>query len=34
MKGGEHMNQIISFILSVVAGILSHYICKWLDEEE
>ena len=27
------MNAIISFVLSVAAGIVSYYICKWLDEQ-
>ena len=27
------MELLISFILSVVAGIVSYYICKWLDEQ-
>ena len=27
------MNVIISFALSVAAGIVSYYICKWLDEQ-
>ena len=27
------MNAIISFALSVAAGIVSYYICKWLDEQ-
>ncbi len=25
------MQLIIGFLVSVVAGIASHYICKWLD---
>lgn len=25
------MSILISFILSVAAGVISHYICKWLD---
>ena len=27
------MNAIISFVLSVATGIVSYYICKWLDEQ-
>lgn len=27
------MNLLNSFILSVAAGIVSYYICKWLDEQ-
>ena len=25
------MNHIFSFILSVAAGVVTNYICKWLD---
>ena len=25
------MNALFNFILSVMAGIYSYYICKWLD---
>lgn len=27
------MNFIISFTLSVAAGVASYYICKWLDDQ-
>ncbi len=27
------MDMIISFVLSVAAGIVTYYICKWLDEQ-
>ena len=27
------MDVIFSFMLSVAAGIVSYYICKWLDEQ-
>ena len=30
-KGVSFMNFIISFTLSVAAGVVSYYICKWLD---
>ena len=30
-KGGVHMDSILSFLVSVMAGIVSYYICKWLD---
>lgn len=33
-KGGEIMDLLISFILSVTAGVVAYYICKWLDEED
>ncbi len=26
------MDTIISLIVSVIANIIYHYICKWLDE--
>ncbi len=26
------MNTIFSFVLSVAAGVISDYICKWLDD--
>ncbi len=25
------MDYIITFTLSVMAGIIDHYLCKWLD---
>ncbi len=30
-EGGERMSILISLIVSVVAGVISYYICKWLD---
>lgn len=27
------MDMIISFVLSVAAGIVTYYICKWLNEQ-
>ena len=27
------MSTMMSFVLSVAAGIVSYYICKWLDEQ-
>ena len=27
------MDMLISFVLSVAAGIVTSYICKWLDEQ-
>lgn len=33
-KGGDIIDLVISFILSVLASIVAYYICKWLDEEE
>lgn len=29
----ETMTYIISLIISVVAGIINYYICKWLDRK-
>ena len=26
------MDAAASFILSILAGVISYYICKWLDE--
>ena len=28
------MEFLASFILSVLAGVVAYYICKWLDEED
>ena len=33
-EGGEHMEHIITFLISVVAGVISYYICKWLSTAE
>lgn len=30
-KGGAFVNGMVSFLVSVGAGIVSYYICKWLD---
>lgn len=30
-EGGGQMEYILSFLLSVMAGIIGYYICKWLD---
>ena len=30
-EGGVKMETFGTFLLSVVAGVVSHYICKWLD---
>ena len=32
-KGVIPMDILFSFILSVAAGVVSYYICKWLDEQ-
>ncbi len=28
------MELLIAFVISVMASIAAHYICKWLDREE
>ena len=33
-EGGDLVELITSFILSVAASIAAYYICKWLDSEE
>lgn len=25
---------LVSFLISVIAGVVSYYICKWLDRDE
>lgn len=30
-RGGVAMQEIISFLLSIEAGVICHLICKWLD---
>ena len=30
----ESMDAIASFALSVLAGVVSYYICKWLDHRK
>ena len=32
-KGGDYMECIYSFILSILASVVAYYICKWLDRE-
>ena len=27
------MENLISFIVAVAAGVVCHYICKWLDKD-
>ncbi len=33
-EGVCHMNTGISFVLSIMASVVAHYICKWLDGEK
>lgn len=28
------MSILISFLVSVIAGVVSYYICKWLDGDD
>lgn len=32
-EGGETVDYIVSLVLTVVAGVITYYICKWLDGE-
>ncbi len=32
-EGVEGLYIVISFILSVIAGVAANYICKWLDRQ-
>lgn len=32
--GGVHMEVIVSFIVAVMAGVISHLVCKWLDSKD
>ena len=27
------MDTILSFMLSILAGVITYYICKWLDDQ-
>ena len=33
-KGGGLMLILLNLLLSIVASIVAHYICKWLDERQ
>lgn len=33
-KVGASMQYILSILMSVIAGIISYNICKWLDEND
>lgn len=28
------MDVVLSFMISVIASIIAHYICKWLDGDD
>lgn len=30
-EGGARMEILLSFLVSVAAGVAAYYICKWLD---
>jgi hypothetical protein len=27
----SELNDLVNFLLAVIAGIVSYYVCKWLD---
>lgn len=33
-EGGVLLEYIIAFLISIVAGIVCYYICKWLDRDK
>lgn len=33
-RGGVYMDFILNFVISIMAGIATYYICKWLDGEK
>lgn len=33
-RGGESMDLLLGFLVSVVAGVVAYYICKWLDRHD
>ena len=33
-KGVSNMDFALSFIITVMAGVVCHLICKWLDRDE
>ncbi|WP_207646214.1 hypothetical protein [Pseudobutyrivibrio sp. ACV-2] len=32
--GVSTLDVVVAFLVSVMAGIACHYICKWLDRDE
>lgn len=32
-EGGVQLNYILNFLLSIAAGIVGYYVCKWLDRK-
>ena len=33
-EGGVHVKELISFLITVAAGVACHYIIKWLDGDD
>lgn len=33
-KGGVYVEVITSLVIAVVAGVISHLVCKWLDGDK
>ena len=33
-KGGAEMSILISFLVTVLANVVSYYICKWADSND
>ena len=33
-RGGLNVEIVTSLIITIVAGVISHLICKWLDGDE
>jgi len=33
-KGGDSVDIIIAFLISVAASVAGYYICKWLDRNK
>ena len=33
VKGGDAVEILLSFMISVMAGIVANYICKWLNRK-
>lgn len=33
-KGSDTLDVVFTFIVSVMAGVVSYYICKWLEGDK
>lgn len=33
-EGGVSVDDLISFLVSVMASIVAYYICKWLNDDK